>query len=103
MDFGSAMDDLGGLGSLAELLVLGVVVFAIAWAATYYGRRRRPAAPPSVRPYVAPPPSRPEPLDILRERFARGEITLDEFETAKRALGYPAGPTPTDPRAPLGG
>jgi hypothetical protein len=35
-----------------------------------------------------------EPLDILRERFARGDITLDEFETAKRALGYPSSLTP---------
>ena len=25
---------------------------------------------------------------LLRERFARGEITAEEFETAKRVLGY---------------
>lgn len=29
---------------------------------------------------------RPEPMDILRSRFARGEITEAEFEQAKRAL-----------------
>lgn len=28
------------------------------------------------------------PLDILRERFARGEISEAEFEQAKRILGY---------------
>ena len=32
--------------------------------------------------------SRPEPLGIVRERFARGEITEAEFEQAKRILGY---------------
>jgi hypothetical protein len=43
---------------------------------------------------------RPEPLEILGERFARGDIILDESETAKRALGYPSSPTPpsSDPR-----
>ena len=32
--------------------------------------------------------SHPEPLHILRGRFARGEITAAEFEQAKRILGY---------------
>jgi uncharacterized membrane protein len=32
-------------------------------------------------------PSRPTPNDILRERFARGEISEQEFEQAKKVLG----------------
>jgi len=32
-------------------------------------------------------PSRPTPNEILRERFARGEITAQQFEDAKKVLG----------------
>jgi uncharacterized membrane protein len=31
--------------------------------------------------------ARPTPNEILRERFARGEITAQEFEDAKKVLG----------------
>ena len=31
--------------------------------------------------------SRPTPNEILRERFARGEITEQEFEQARKVLG----------------
>jgi uncharacterized membrane protein len=31
--------------------------------------------------------SRPTPTEILRERFARGEISEEQFEQAKRVLG----------------
>jgi putative membrane protein len=32
-------------------------------------------------------PSRPTPTDILRERFARGEISEEQFEQARKVLG----------------
>lgn len=32
-------------------------------------------------------PSRPTPTEILRERFARGEITEEQYEQARKVLG----------------
>jgi putative membrane protein len=81
----------GGLFGLfwLLLLVLGVVIVVAAIVALFRGRGawngqgQHWSAPPTT-----PQAPRPEPLEILRERYARGEITADEFETAKRILGY---------------
>ena len=62
---------LGGM-----LVMIGLVVI-IVWgvvAVSRGGARREP--------------ERPTALDILRERYARGEITQQEFEQAKKILGY---------------
>jgi len=88
--------DMGGdgwLGSLLVLILLAVVVYFAAREVTLR-RLKQPTAPPPPGASVTPSPARPEPLDILRERFARGDMTADEFLAAKRALGYPDGPTP---------
>jgi putative membrane protein len=63
---------LGGL-----LLVIGVIVLVV-WMVT---RASRAGEAPTQRP------SAPTPNEILSERFARGEITEEEFEQAKKALG----------------
>jgi hypothetical protein len=89
--------DMGGdgwLGSLLVLILVGVVVYFGSREVTLRRLRHRPTTPPPPGASVVPPPARPEPLDILRERFARGDLTVDEFLTAKLALGYPDGPTP---------
>jgi uncharacterized membrane protein len=96
-----------GLSAFGLLWLLGVVLFLVlivvlvVLAVRYLMRMNPPIQGPWPGQQAAPPPvppARPEPLEILRERFARGEITLDEFETAKRALGYPSIP----PSPPLG-
>ena len=60
---------LGGL-----LLVIGLVVL-VAWTVT----RLSPAGRAATHD-----PTRPTPNEILRERFARGEINAQEFEDAKK-------------------
>jgi putative membrane protein len=53
--------------------IVAVVVLMFRWLGGSHG-----SAPP-------PPPGR-TPLDILKERFARGEIDKEEFEERRRVL-----------------
>lgn len=62
------------LGCIA--LVVGLVLLA-AWAV---GRARPTGA---ATPMAA---AQPDPIELLRLRLARGEITVDEFTAAKQAL-----------------
>lgn len=89
--------DMGGdgwLGSILVLILVAVVVYFVAREVTLRRLANRPTTPPPPGASTVPPPARLEPLDILRERLARGDLTVDEFLAAKRALGYPDGPTP---------
>ncbi len=74
--------DGGGGGSwfwmLGGLLVVIGVILLVVWVLT---RTSRAGEPPTRRS------SDPTPNQVLRERFARGEITEQEFEQAKKALG----------------
>jgi putative membrane protein len=65
---------LGMLGFM--LLIVGVIVLA-AWLV---GR----AAP--VAPSTQPRPASQDALEVLRMRFARGEITGDDYLAAKQTL-----------------
>jgi len=68
-------------GPLFMILVLVVLIVAVALAVRWLGGPwQRTAAP-----HQSPPGRRP--LDILKERFARGEIDKDEFEERRRVLG----------------
>ena len=68
----------GGLWLLVGLLLLIAFIVLVVWAVMNLSRTGRA---------VTPDPSRRTPNEILRERFARGEMTAQEFEDAKKILG----------------
>lgn len=69
------------LGPLVMLLGLAVFIAALVLVVRWLGGPWQEVGPPRSRP-----PDRTA-LDILKERFARGEIDKDEFEDRRRALG----------------
>jgi putative membrane protein len=68
-------------GPLFMILVLAVVIGAAVFIVRSLGGPWQGAAPAHY-----PPPGRTA-LDILKERFARGEIDKNEFEERRRVLG----------------
>jgi putative membrane protein len=68
----------GGFWLLIGLLLLIALIVLVVWAVMHFSRTGRAAMHD---------PSHPTPNEILRERFARGEITAQEFENAKKVLG----------------
>jgi hypothetical protein len=97
-----------GGGWLLSLVVFAAFILLIAWGVAWILRRDAhrygPPPPATPMPPVAPPPPPIDPaLQILRERFARGEIGEAEFVSASRTLGAPLpppGPRPDAPRPP---
>ncbi len=63
-------------GPLFMILMLAVVIAVVVLLVRWAGGLGQATAP-----------SHRTPLDILKERFARGEIDKDEFEERRRVLG----------------
>jgi putative membrane protein len=68
------------LGPILMILVLFAVIAGIALMSRWFGTPWYEPQPP----HHAPPGRAP--LDILKERFARGEIDKEEFEERRRVL-----------------
>ena len=68
-------------GGLMMVFFWGAIIALIVWAVQSVSRGGSGQA----QPPQAGPSSRP-PLEIAKERYARGEISRDEFEQMKRDL-----------------
>jgi putative membrane protein len=77
MGYGFDGGAFGWMWMLGGLLVMVGFVVLIVWAVGAVNRGG-----------TSSEPGRPTALDILHERYARGEITQQEFEQAKKTLGY---------------
>ena len=80
--YGTHMWNGGGwmfFGPLMMIVFIAAIVVVVVLMVRWLGGTGHGAAPHS-------PPGR-TPLDILKERFARGEIDKDEFEERRHALG----------------
>ena len=68
----------GWFGGISMLLFWGLIIFVIIIAARWLikstGDRGNPGSP------------RSRPLDILKERYARGEITKEEYQSMRKDL-----------------
>ena len=67
-------------GFLMMLLFLGIIVALVVVGVRWLGSEHSPFR-------HAPGPGAPSPLDTLKERLARGEIDVAEYEERRRALG----------------
>jgi len=74
----------GSVGNWGWMAVMGWVWMVVFWGAiialvVWAVRRSAPASPPQQ-------PAQPSPIDIAKARYAKGEITREEFEELKRTL-----------------
>ncbi len=65
----------GWFGFPLMLLFWGILIFGIIMLVRFFGNSRGGGGA-----------TRTDPIDILKERYARGEISLEEYEERKRNL-----------------
>lgn len=67
-------------GGLMMVLFWGAIIALIVWAVQSVGRRETGQTP------TGPSGAGPTPLEIAKERYARGDIGREEFERIKKDL-----------------
>jgi putative membrane protein len=74
------------LGAIALILFVALVVGLIVYAVSSSGRNRGTYYTPQPGQETAGGPE--DPLEILRQRYARGEITREEYQAMREDLTH---------------
>jgi putative membrane protein len=77
-DWGQGMGWWMGFGGIWLLLFWGGIIWLVVWGIRKLSRR----GPEE----TSGPNSKSSPLDIAKERYAKGELTKEEYEQLKRDL-----------------
>jgi putative membrane protein len=86
----------GGMSLIALLWIALLVVLVWALIRWINGRTTTP-----VPPSTSVPPTGPSAMEILRQRYARGEITSEQYRAMRAELGAPPESAPQG-RTPTG-
>lgn len=79
----------GGFGVLFALIVIGLLLYLVVQSRRDRDDRQTVVAPTSPTGAGIPPatPGLETPGEVIRMRYARGEITREEFELMRQDLG----------------
>ncbi len=86
------------LGGLMSVLWTVLIVLAVLWVTRNWSTIKSYASrtASSIRTSAAPVAVATQtPLEILQTRYAKGEVTREEYETMRRDLGGAPAPAPT--------
>lgn len=79
----------GGFGMLCALIIIGLLVYLVVQSRRDRDDRRTVVTTSSPAVPGVPPatPGLLTPAEVIRMRYARGEITREQFETMRQDLG----------------
>jgi putative membrane protein len=90
----------GILIALFWLLVIAGIVVLIVWAVRQMSRGAHGHNVPGTGYYTEPGQPKDEACEVARMRYARGEITREQFDEICRGLGVPTAPPSTSAPPP---
>ena len=79
---GSGFGGMGGFGGIVMILFWGLIIVGAILVIRYFTAGHVGAAGPA----GGQTPHQRDPMEILRERYARGDISTEEFEERKKIL-----------------
>jgi putative membrane protein len=79
VEFGGGLGLISLVGFLVVIVFWGLIIAALVLGIRWLIRADR-------RGQLPPPPATPDPLEVLRHRYAKGEIDEEEFDRRRKTL-----------------